>query len=102
MRQQVQKVIFDLCPRGEMNRCLCEDNSKITFPFNALELISCYPKKVMYHDLTRWRKKGYVAKNIYQGLTNPKVLYSRVILKRGQGPRLTGTFYWVAALIFNT
>ena len=48
IRQQVQKVMFDLCPRGEMNRCLCEDNSKITFPFNLMELLPCRPKKVTY------------------------------------------------------
>jgi len=46
IRQQIQKVIFDACPRGQMNRCLCEDTSKkIEFPFNILELYRCRPKK---------------------------------------------------------
>ena len=51
VRQQVQKVMFDLCPRGEMNRCLCEDNTKIEFPFNAIELFQCRPKKVIVTKL---------------------------------------------------
>ena len=95
IRQQLQKVIFDLCPRGEMNRCLCEDNSKILFPFNALELISCYPKKVMYYDLKRFRTCVFVVSNIYQGWMSPKVQYYVLwsYFEKGPRTRTRGTFY---------
>jgi hypothetical protein len=31
---QVIKMIQDVCPKGEINRCLCEDNSKADYPFD--------------------------------------------------------------------
>ena len=48
MREHSLKAIIDLCPRGEMDRCLCDDNSKIIWPFNAFEMMSCKPRKVIH------------------------------------------------------
>ena len=46
IRQQLIREVMDLCPRGEMNRCLCKDNTKITWPFNLVDLFGCDVKKV--------------------------------------------------------
>ena len=46
IRQQMIREVMDLCPRGEMNRCLCKDNTKITWPFNLVDLFGCEVKKV--------------------------------------------------------
>ena len=46
IRMQMIREVMDLCPRGEMNRCLCRDNSKITFPFTIMDIMNCEPKKV--------------------------------------------------------
>ena len=37
---------MDLCPRGEMNRCLCKDDTKINFPFTLMDIMNCEPKRV--------------------------------------------------------
>ena len=29
------KAVMDTCPPGEMNRCLCHDDSTVTFPFRT-------------------------------------------------------------------
>ena len=52
VRSDIFKNTLDLCPRNELNRCLCED-SKTTerAPFDLLTILSCRPKKVS-KDLT--------------------------------------------------
>ena len=46
-RNVEMKAIMDLCPRNEMSRCLCEDNSVIKFPFDMTTLFQvCRPKRV--------------------------------------------------------
>ena len=46
-RNWPMKAVFDTCPRGEMNRCLCHDNSIATFPFDMRTLfLNCRPKRV--------------------------------------------------------
>ena len=46
-RNVEMKAIMDLCPRNEMSRCLCEDNSVIKFPFDMSTLFQvCRPKRV--------------------------------------------------------
>ena len=48
-RNVEMKAIMDLCPRNEMSRCLCEDNSVIKFPFDMTTLFQvCRPKRVRY------------------------------------------------------
>ena len=42
-------AVMDLCPVGEMDRCLCIDNSVIHFPFDmATFFFNCRPKRVSY------------------------------------------------------
>ena len=37
---------LDLCPRNELNRCLCGDSkTAIKAPFDIISAISCHPKK---------------------------------------------------------
>ena len=43
---QVIRVVMDLCPRGEMDRCLCKDDTKIHFPFTLMDIMNCEPKRV--------------------------------------------------------
>ena len=39
--------VMDLCPAGEMDRCLCHDNSVVHFPFDmATFFFTCRPKRV--------------------------------------------------------
>ena len=46
-RNVEMKAIMDLCPRNEMHRCLCEDNSVVKFPFDMTTLFqTCRPKRV--------------------------------------------------------
>ena len=41
------KAVLDVCPPGEMNRCLCHDNSKVKFPFDYRTFfLDCRPKRV--------------------------------------------------------
>ena len=40
------KAVLRVCPDGELDRCLCKDNSKIVYPWSLLELTLCKPKKV--------------------------------------------------------
>ena len=48
-RNVEMKAIMDLCPRNEMSRCLCEDNSVIKFPFDMTTLFQvCRPKRVRH------------------------------------------------------
>ena len=46
IRMQMIRVVMDLCPRGEMNRCLCKDDTKINFPFTLMDIMNCEPKRV--------------------------------------------------------
>ncbi len=48
-RSQPVRAVMDACPRGQMNRCLCRDNSKIIWPFNLFSLITCRAKKVVQY-----------------------------------------------------
>ena len=44
---QVMREVMDLCPRGEMDRCLCAKNdTKIHFPFTLMDIMNCEPKRV--------------------------------------------------------
>ena len=46
-RNWPMKAVLDTCPVGEMNRCLCHDNKKATFPFDMRTLfLDCRPKRV--------------------------------------------------------
>ena len=46
-RPDAMKAVLDICPPGEMNRCLCHDNSKVEFPFDYRTLfLDCRPKRV--------------------------------------------------------
>ena len=41
------KAVLDVCPPGDMNRCLCHDNSKVKFPFDYRTFfLDCRPKRV--------------------------------------------------------
>ena len=46
IRMQMIREVMDLCPRGEMNRCLCKDDTKINFPFTLMDIMNCEPKRV--------------------------------------------------------
>ena len=50
MRDQALKEVMDLCPRGEMDRCLCKDKTKLLWPFTQFEMLDCAPKKVNVSD----------------------------------------------------
>ena len=46
-RNWPMKAVLDTCPVGEMNRCLCHDNKKVTFPFDYRTFfLDCRPKRV--------------------------------------------------------
>merc|ERR1739844_655355 len=45
IREHMLRAVMDLCPRGEMDRCLCVDNRKIIWPFTMSDVISCSPRK---------------------------------------------------------
>ena len=46
-RNGPMKAVFDTCPEGEMNRCLCHNNKKVTYPFDVRTLFfDCRPKRV--------------------------------------------------------
>ena len=46
-RPDGMKAVLDVCPPGEMNRCLCHDNSKVKFPFDYRTFfLDCRPKRV--------------------------------------------------------
>jgi len=46
IRPQYFKGFMDLCPRNELNRCLCKDGKKTEeAPFDILKTIMCQPKK---------------------------------------------------------
>ena len=49
VREHSLRAVMDLCPRGEMDRCLCKDNNKIIWPFTAFDLVTCSPRKVKSH-----------------------------------------------------
>lgn len=41
------QAVMDICPKGEMNRCLCHDNKKVDFPFDIRTFfLDCRPKRV--------------------------------------------------------
>ena len=46
IRMQMVREVMDLCPRGEMDRCLCRDDDKIHFPFTIMDIMTCEPKRV--------------------------------------------------------
>ena len=51
-RNWPMKAVLDTCPVGEMNRCLCHDNKKVTFPFDYRTLfLDCRPKRVSSEGL---------------------------------------------------
>ena len=59
-RPDAMKAVLDVCPTGEMNRCLCHDNKKVTFPFDYQTLfLDCRPKRV------RERKLSYCEHRLY-------------------------------------
>ena len=62
VRQQFLKEVMDLCPKGRMDRCLCSDNTKITWPFTQFDVINCGPKKVI-----QW-KVAIVTSNLSKNL----------------------------------
>ena len=43
---QMIREVMDLCPRGEMDRCLCKGDTKIHFPFTLMDIMNCEPKRV--------------------------------------------------------
>ena len=49
IRDQVLREVMDLCPRGKLDRCLCKDNTKITWPFSPFDMLTCGVKKVQIH-----------------------------------------------------
>ena len=53
-RPEGMRAVMDVCPPGEMNRCLCHDNTKVQFPFDYRTFyLDCRPKRV------RWREQIY-------------------------------------------
>jgi len=67
-RPQVFKIVHDLCPRGEINRCLCHDGkTKVTGPLDVVQIFTCRPKKckcngskkVMVNQGMGCKKGGY-------------------------------------------
>jgi hypothetical protein len=49
------KGVIDLCPPNEMSRCLCHDNSKVSFPFDmSTFFFECRPKRVSVQKIF-WR-----------------------------------------------
>merc|ERR1712165_76688 len=45
-RPRELSAVMDLCPAGEMDRCLCHDNSVVHFPFDmATFFFNCRPKR---------------------------------------------------------
>ena len=60
-RNVEMKAIMDLCPRNEMSRCLCEDNSVIKFPFDMTTLFQvCRPKRVRANTAYCYYYLGFV------------------------------------------
>ena len=49
IRPPQHQAVFRVCPDGEMDRCLCADNSKIQYPWTTIELRQCKPKKASNH-----------------------------------------------------
>merc|ERR1711934_519712 len=46
IRPQLSSTVLDLCPRNELNRCLCQDGkTRLKPPFDLLKVHSCRPKK---------------------------------------------------------
>ena len=46
-RSQEMRVVMEVCPRGEMSRCLCQDKSVAKFPFDMTTFFqTCKPEKV--------------------------------------------------------
>lgn len=46
-RNWPMKAVLDTCPVGEMNRCLCHDDTKVKYPFDMRSLfLDCRPKRV--------------------------------------------------------
>ena len=42
-------AVMDLCPAGEMDRCLCHDNAVANFPFDmATFFFECRPRRVSF------------------------------------------------------
>lgn len=39
------KAVLRVCPDGEMDRCLCEDKSKIEYPWTLVDMMLCKPKR---------------------------------------------------------
>ena len=47
VRPPIYRNILDLCPRNELEMCLCKDGeSNARAPFNLTEINSCRPKRV--------------------------------------------------------
>ena len=58
-RSQEMRVVMEVCPRGEMSRCLCQDKSVAKFPFDMTTFFqTCKPDKVsinkMQCKLAKW------------------------------------------------
>ena len=52
-RPRELSAVMDLCPVGEMDRCLCHDNSVIHFPFDMAQFFfHCRPKRVSFKNLS--------------------------------------------------
>ena len=46
LRPQVFSSFLDLCPRNELNRCLCSDGkTKMNAPFDIVTTMLCQPKR---------------------------------------------------------
>jgi len=53
-RPRELSTILDVCPRGQIDRCLCHDNQVVHFPFDMQEfLFRCRPKKCKCSDSKR-------------------------------------------------
>merc|ERR1712027_101442 len=46
VRPQLSSTVLDLCPRNELNRCLCQDSeTRMEPPFGLLKVNNCRPRK---------------------------------------------------------
>ena len=49
VRMYEMAVIMDLCPRNQMSRCLCHDNTVVKAPFDLESFyFQCRPKKASF------------------------------------------------------
>jgi hypothetical protein len=42
-------AVLDTCEKHEISKCLCEDNTKLNYPFDIIGLFTCKPKRVCSH-----------------------------------------------------